>query len=175
MNKPVSRFLSFLVMIGLLILALKVMNWLPLALKQDAVRRYNTIEEARSALNMKNIYVPSYFPQQISWPPSVILAQSKPFSAIVLEFTRADKRNTALVISQSEGKALNVENPIEIRVVSEKVHYTLQGRDAVLTVGSCGTGEPCSGITWTEGKYTMTVLMKSTPFELTKIVESMLR
>jgi hypothetical protein len=175
MNKALSRFLSFTFMIGLLILALKVMNWIPFAMQQDAVKRYNSIEEVRSALNMKDIYVPSYFPQQISWPPSDILAQSKPFSAIVMVFTRADKRNTALVISQSEGKALSVEHPIEIRVVTEKVRYAIQGRDAVLTVGSCDNDEPCSGITWIEGKYTMTVLMKSTPFELTKIVESMLR
>jgi hypothetical protein len=175
MRKTLSPILSFTFMIVLLILALKAMNWVPLAMQQDAVRRYNTIEEVRAALNIKDIYVPSYFPQQISWPPSAILAQSKPFSAMVMEFTRADKRNTALVISQSEGKALNVENPIEIRVVTEKVQYTIQGRDAMLTVGSCDNDEPCSAITWIEGKYTMTVLMKSTPFELTKIVESMLR
>jgi hypothetical protein len=175
MHKALSRFLSFSLMLGLLILALKIINWLPLALNQDAIRRYKTIEEVRSALNIKDIYVPSYFPQQISWPPSAILAQRKPFSAIVMEFTRADKRNTALVISQSEGKSLNIENPIEIRIVSEKVQYAVKGRDAVLTVGLCGNDEPCCGITWTEGTYTMTVLMKSTPFELTKIVESMLR
>jgi len=175
MNKALSRFLSFTIMIGLLILALKVINWIPLAMQQDAVRRYNSIEEVRSTLNRKDIFVPSYFPQQISWPPSAILAQNKPFFAMVMEFTRADKRNTALVISQSEGKALNVENPIVILVITEKVPYTIKGRDAVLTVGSCVNDEPCSGITWIEGKYTMTVLMKSTPFELTKIVESMLR
>ena len=175
MNKTVSRFLSFTLMIVLLILALKVINWIPLALQQDAVRRYDSLEEVRSALNRKDLYVPSYFPQQISWPPSTILAQSKPFSALVMKFTRADKRNTVLIISQSEGKALNVENPIEITVVAEKVQYAIKGRDAVLTVGFCANDEPCSGITWTEGRYTMTVLMKSTPFELTKIVESMLR
>jgi hypothetical protein len=175
MKRTSVRFLSFAIAIGLLILALKVINWLPIAFKQDSVRRYGSIEEVRSALNLKDIYVPSYFPQQISWPPAAILAQNKPFTAIVMEFTRADKRNTALVISQSEGTALNVDDPIEIRSVTEKVQYTIKGRDAVLTVGSCINDEPCSGITWTEGKYTMTVLMKSTPFELTKIVESMLR
>ncbi len=175
MHKALLRILSFSFMIGLLILGLKLINWVPFAMQQDAVRRYNTIEEVRSALNRKDLYVPSYFPQQISWPPSAILAQGKPFFAMVMEFTRADKRNIALVISQSEGKALNVENPIEIRVVTEKVQYAIKGRDSVLTVGLCVNDEPCSGITWTEGKYTMTVLMKSTPFELTKIVESMLR
>jgi hypothetical protein len=175
MNKKLTGFLTFALMIGLLIAALKVMNWLPLAMQKETIRRYTSVEEVRAALGMKEIYVPSYFPQQITWPPATILAQGRPFSAIVMEFTRADKRNIALVISQSEGGALNVENPIKITTVTEKVRYAIKGRDASLTVGTCGNDEPCSGITWNEGKYTMTVLMLSAPFELTKIVESMIR
>jgi hypothetical protein len=175
MDKKIPTFFSFALMIGLLIIALKIVNWLPLAMQKETVRRYGSIEEVQRALNMKDIYVPSYFPQQIIWPPSVILAQGKPFRAIVMEFTRADKRNIALIISQSEGTALNVENPIEIVTVTEKVRYMIKGRDAVLTVGSCKDAEPCSGITWIESKYTMNVLMKSAPFELTKIVDSMIR
>ena len=175
MNKKLTGFLTFALMIGLLVAALKVMNWLPLAMQKETIRQYASVEEVRAALGMKEIYVPSYFPQQITWPPATILAQGRPFSAIVMEFTRADKRNIALVISQSEGGALNVENPIKITNVTEKVRYAIKGRDADLTVGTCGNDEPCSGITWNEGKYTMTVLMMSTPFELTKIVESMIR
>jgi len=175
MNKKLTGFLTFALMIGLLVAALKVMNWLPLAMQKETIRQYASVEEVRAALGMKEIYVPSYFPQQITWPPATILAQGRPFSAIVMEFTRADKRNIALVISQSEGGALNVENPIKITNVTEKVRYAIKGRDADLTVGTCGNDELCSGITWNEGKYTMTVLMKSAPFELTKIVESMIR
>ena len=175
MDKKILAFFSFALMIGLLVIALKIVNWIPLTMQKETVRRYGSIEEVQRALNMKDIYVPSYFPQQIIWPPSAILAQGKPFRAIVMEFTRADKRNIALIISQSEGTALNVENPIEIVAVTEKVRYTIKGRDAVLTVGSCKNDEPCSGITWSESKYTMTVLMKSAPFELTKIVDSMIR
>ena len=175
MNKTLTGFLTFALMIGLLVAALKVMNWLPLAMQKETIRRYASVEEVRAALGMKEIYVPSYFPQQITWPPATILAQGRPFSAMVMEFTRADKRNIALVISQSEGGALNVENPIKLTNVTEKVRYAMKGRDAALTVGTCGNDEPCSGITWNEGKYTMTVLMKSAPFELTKIAESMIR
>ncbi len=175
MNKKLTGFLTFALMIVLLIAALKVMNWLPLAMQKETIRQYASVEEVRAALGMKEIYVPSYFPQQIIWPPATILAQGRPFSAIVMEFTRADKRNIALVISQSEGGALNVENPIKITNVTEKARYAIKGRDAALTVGTCGNDEPCSGITWNEGKYTMTVLMKSAPFELTKIAESMIR
>lgn len=174
MKQSLFRFLSFAFMLGLLLVALKVVNWLPLALRQDAVRRYATLEEARAALNIRDLLVPSYFPQSISWPPAVILAQSKPYTAIAMEFTRADKRNTALIISQSEGKTLTAAGPIQLRSVSERVRYPIKGREAALTVGFCANDEPCSGLTWTEGKYTMTVLMKASPFELTKIVESML-
>jgi hypothetical protein len=123
---------------------------------------------------MREIYVPSYFPQEIIWPPATILAQGKPFRAIVMEFTRADKRNIALVISQSEDGALSVDNPIKIIDVKEKAHYEMRGREAVLTVGTCKNDESCSGITWQEGVYTVTVLTKSTPFELTKMAESMI-
>jgi len=175
MNRKLTNFLTFALMIGILIAALKVMNWLPLAMQKETIRRYASVEEVHAALGMKNIYVPSYFPQQITWPPATILAQGKPFFAIVMEFTRADKRNIALVISQSEGGALDVENPIKITDVTEKVQYTIKGRDAALTVGTCGNDEPCSGITWREEKYTVSVLMKSAPFELTKIAESMIR
>lgn len=175
MDKKIPAFFSFALMIGLLIIALTIVNWLPLAMQKETIRQYASVEEVRAALGMKEIYVPSYFPQQITWPPATILAQSRPFSAIVMEFTRADKRNIALVISQSEGGVLNVENPIKITNVTENVRYAIKGRDAALTVGTCGNDEPCSGITWNEGKYTMTVLMKSAPFELTKIAESMIR
>ncbi len=112
MDKKIPAFFSFALMIGLVIIALKVVNWLPLAMQKETIRQYASVEEVRAALGMKEIYVPSYFPQQITWPPATILAQGRPFSAIVMEFTRADKRNIALVISQSEGGALNVENPI---------------------------------------------------------------
>jgi hypothetical protein len=175
MNKIFSGPISFVLMIAVIIIVLKVMNWIPLSLQQETIRRYGTVEEANAALHTKDIFVPSYFPQQISWPPALILAQGKPYFASVMEFTRANTGDIALVITQSEGGTLSVEKPIEILVVKEKVRYVMKGREAVLTVGSCRNDEPCSGITWQEGKYTMNVLMKSTPFELTKIVDSMLR
>ena len=173
MKKTVSGPLSFALVIAVIVIVLKVMNWVPLSLQQETIRRYGTVEEARAALHTKDIFVPSYFPQQITWPPSLILAQGRPYFASVMEFTNANTGEIALVISQSEGETLRVEDPIEITVIKEKVRYAMRGREAMLTVGTCRNDEPCSGITWQEGRYTMTVLMKSTPFELTKIVESM--
>ena len=173
MNKTFSGSLAFALVIAIIVILLKIMNWVPLSLQQETIRRYGTVDEVRAALLTKDLSVPSYFPQQITWPPSLILAQGKPYFASVMEFTRADTGEIALIISQSEGETLRVEDPIEITVIKEKVRYAMRGREAMLTVGTCRNDEPCSGITWQEGRYTMTVLMKSTPFELTKIVESM--
>lgn len=171
--KKRSGLLSFAIAIVVLIITLKVMNWVPLAVQKGSVRRYASLEEVRSVLNMKDIYVPAYFPQEITWPPSTILAQSRPFSAIVMRFTRANRRDTALVLSQSEGGDLAVENPLEITTTTEKVPFSMQGKDAVLVVGKCSQGETCSMLSWTEGKYFIKIVMKAAPFELTKIAESM--
>jgi hypothetical protein len=68
-----------------------------------------------------------------------------------------------------------LEEKIKIIDVIESVSYPVKGRNALLRVGVCQRNEPCSGITWKEGQYTIHVLAKSTPFELIKIAESMLR
>lgn len=175
MKKTLTGFLPFLLMLAVLVVALKVLNWVPLVVQKESARRYNSVEEVRRTLNVRDILVPTYFPQQISWPPSEILAQGAPFPAVVMTFHRAGTGEAALVIVQSEGRPLNIGDAIHIAAVKEKVAYTMLGRDAELTVGACKNGEPCSRITWKEGDYSMTVLMKATPFELTKIAESMLR
>jgi hypothetical protein len=163
----------FILAVAVVIIALKIMNWAPLAVQKGSVRRYESVEAVRSALSIKDIYVPSYFPQEITWPPSLILAQSRPFVAVMMRFTRANRRDTALIISQSEGRELSVEQPFEITTTTETVPFTMHGANAVLVVGTCSHGETCSMISWPEGKYYFTVAMKAPPFELAKIAESM--
>lgn len=174
MNRT-TGLLSFAITIGILIVILIVMNWVPMAFQKDTFRRYRSIDEVRTALNIRNIYVPSYFPQHIIWPPSEILAQSKPFPAIVMKFKDAGSGEIVLVLSQSLGGAFPAGSAIDVANIKETVPFMMQGRSAVLVVGECGKNEPCSRITWKEGSYTVTALLKAAPFELTKITESMLR
>jgi hypothetical protein len=68
----------------------KIANYLPMALQKDTMRKYKSIKEVKSKLNIRDVYIPSYFPQ-ILWPPSTILAQDKPFVAIILEVNRTEK------------------------------------------------------------------------------------
>jgi len=174
MNRT-TGFLSFAIAIGVLVVLLAVMNWVPMAFQKDTFRRYGSIDEVRTALNIRDIYVPSYFPQHIVWPPSVVLAQGKPFPAVVMEFKDAGSGEIVLVLSQSRGGPFPASSAIDLASIKETVPFMMKGRSAVLVVGECAKNEPCSRITWKEGSYTVTALMKAAPFELTRITESMLR
>lgn len=175
MKKRVLGFLYFAVTIAILIGVLKVANWLPTVFQEGIIRKYRSIEEVKSKLKLRDVYIPSYFPQKFKWPPSRILAQSKPFIAVVMEFRNMETGETALIISQAEDRAFSPDKKIVISQIKEKVNYPLNGRPSILEVGVCKDDVPCSKISWDEGNNTIRVEMKSTPFELMRIAESMIR
>jgi hypothetical protein len=173
MHRAIKGSFSFGLTIGAIILLLKIMNWLPMTVQKETLRPYGSIEQVRAALQIRDVYIPSYFPQNIAWPPAKILAQGEPFTALVMEFKRADKDEVILVLSQSTGGPLKAGNPLELSSVNERAPFIMNGENAVLTVGECGRQEQCSMITWNKGGYTITALMRSAPFELTRIAASM--
>jgi hypothetical protein len=173
-KKKLTGFLYFAVTIVILVALLRVADWLPTALQEGLMRKYDSIEEVKERLHVKNIYVPSYFPQSFRWPPSRILAQSQPFMAIVMEFKDMRTGDIALVISQSADRRFAPEKKISITRIKEKVAYPLKGRAAVLEVGTCRNDTPCSRISWREGTYRMIIETETTPFELLKIADSMI-
>ncbi len=175
MKKKILGLFYFVLTLAILVVALKAVNWLPSAFQDGLMKKYATVDELKSRLRVKNVYVPSYFPQSYGWPPSTILAQSQPFLAIVMEFKNAQTGDIALIITQTADKAFTPDRAIPFAQVKEKVDYSLNGRAAVLEVGKCINDIPCSRITWKEGSYKMTVEMKSAPFDLLKIAGSMLQ
>jgi hypothetical protein len=175
MRGNILRFFAFSAGVGILVLGLKFFNWLPLMVQVESMREYRDVEEVKGALQIQTIFVPSYFPQNLSWPPSKILAQGKPYPAVVMEFEKMTGKDTMLLISQSTSQDFLPEEKIKIIHVKESVSYSIKGRNAFLQVGECREKDPCSAISWKEGEYRIHVLAKSTPFELIKIAESMLR
>lgn len=173
--KKLFGFVSFVATVVIIIAALKLINWLPMAIEKGTMRQYHSIEEVMSKLRIRTIYVPSYFPQYFEWPPSMILAQNKPFTAIITEFRRAGKNNVALIISQSDASVSFVpDKKIKIQNVRERIDFNIKGRNAILKVGTCKDDEPCSQIEWIEGKYRVMVIAKTTPPELVRISKSMI-
>lgn len=175
MNKKFLSFFYFALTVVILIAALKIFNYLPMMIQKDTMRRYHSIEDVKSKLNIKEIPVPSYFPQSLVWPPSEIFAQNKPFTAVVIEFRHARTGDIALIITQADSKDFKADEKIKIVQIKEKISYPLKGRTVALEAGMCKNEEPCSRIAWDDGRYRITVTAKTSPPELLKISESMIR
>ncbi|MDA8327214.1 MAG: hypothetical protein M0033_13530 [Nitrospiraceae bacterium] len=179
-NIRIVRGLVYMaIMAGGVVAFLAALNRFPSLVQPDLARRYDTVEEARQAVGYDGILVPKYFPEGLSWPPAFIFAQKRPFKAVVLEFTGPKTPRTALIVVQSslKGGAAESERLQRVRFTSvkEQARYRLKGRDAMLQVGTCEGGSPCSRITWQEGGFYSSVLYMSYPVELIRIADSMIR
>jgi hypothetical protein len=164
--------------LAILVIALKALNWIPLIAQKDLMRRYGDFEEMRTSLGIREIFVPSYFPEEFRWPPSGILAQRKPYPAVIMEFEWGGEgtiREVGMMIYQAARDDFSPGGPLKISRIREQATYPLKGRSAILEVGSGVKGEPCSRISWREKDMRITVLARLTPFELMKVAESMLR
>ena len=170
--------LAFATGLAILVIALKALNWIPLIAQKDLMRRYGDFEEMRMSLGIREVFVPSYFPEDFRWPPSGILAQGKPYPAVIMEFERSGEgktREVGMMIYQAARDDFSPGGPLIISRIREQATYPLKGRSAILEVGSGVKGEPCSRISWREKDVRITVLALLTPFELMKVAESMLQ
>jgi hypothetical protein len=175
-GKTVRGLLWMLTLVILAIIFLAAVNWLPSLREEGFARRYNTIEEAKRALNLKDIAVPSYFPEGIRWPPSFILAQKKPYQAIVMEFNEVKSKETALIVIQSSLSGSDAQlQRIRLSTVKEETQYRMKDRYVLLQVGTCDNGIQCSKMTWQDSGLFYSAVLMSSPFELIKIAESMIR
>lgn len=175
MRKKVIGALSFMVILAVLVGTLKVMNWLPTALEQGMMRSYPGIEEAKAKLGITEIYVPSYFPETIKWPPQELLAQNKPFEAVIMVFSRSGVGDTGLFITQARSADFYYDSGIGFEEVSERVNFDLKGREAFLEAGTCEDGSPCGRLSWQEDDLRISVVMKAQPPEIIRLAESMLK
>lgn len=178
MKRKAFGSLAFAAGLTILVIALKALNWLPLIAQNDLMRRYGDFEEMRTSLGIREVFIPSYFPEEFRWPPAEILAQGKPYPAVIMEFDRSEEgkaREVGMMIYQAAEDGFSPGGPLALSRVRERATYSLKGRSAILEVGSGVNGEPCSRISWREKDVRITVLARLTPFELMKVAESMLR
>lgn len=175
MGGHARRLGSFAIGIAILVGATMAVNWVPVVVQGDLLREYGSVDALSASLPALPVYAPSYFPQDLRWPPSRILAQGRPYPAVLMEFERRRSGGTALVISQSAGGEFRPDGKVRIVKLKEKTSYSLKGRSARLEVGACEDGATCSRIAWTEGTYRIDVTGRSVPLELIRVAESMIR
>ncbi len=166
-------FLSLAVMVFVIVMALVVANWVPGTIDSTLMREYGSIDEVRDTLRMKTLYVPRYFPETVSWPPSKVLAQRNPYEAVVMEFEGVEEGLPLLVISQSTSGDFLAFERLRMEEVAEHSTYEFKGRRALLSTGTCSQGRRCSMLAWSEGPYHIRMIMSGDPFGLISIAQSM--
>lgn len=164
---------SFLVTIMVVLLVLKLLNWLPSALQKEDIRKYGSVDDVRTALKIPRIYIPAYFPEYIKWPPAEIFAQRKPFPMIMMHFTHRDSKSFALSFFQADSKAnFEPKYKSDVLYVRKETPVNIGGRTGTLVIAVCSGRERCNRISWEEENYRITLIADDSPEQLLKMAES---
>ncbi|MBI4823726.1 MAG: hypothetical protein HY805_05795 [Nitrospirae bacterium] len=171
-----KMLLLFLINLSILVLALRLLSWVPLAIEENSVRRWTSKEAVMEEMKLRKLFMPSYFPQYLRWPPSEILAGKTPSPSVLMHFSHNETKEIVLAISQRALEGRELKSRIEPSVIKKEEIVMLKGRQAKLLQGLCpDSRKPCSKLTWQEGQYILTVTSRDSIAETIKIAESMLQ
>jgi hypothetical protein len=170
----VRRYLFFGLIVCVTVVVLSLLNWVPSAIQKEGLRKYKSIEDVKTELNIKKIFLPAYFPHYLVWPPSEIYASGKPYKMILMHFTNYKKTEIVLSIRQAEPAAPSfLQSRIEPVTVKKRDQVVIKGREGMLSIALCAGGEPCNSVAWREDGYNVEIVAKDSVEELLKIAESM--
>src|SRR5512139_119202 len=130
-KKTLRGLLVLIIAAGIVLSLLAIAKKVPSLKQQGFITQYVSVEEVKRVLELDRVLVPTYFPEGVAWPPTVILAQKKPYEAVIMEFRKPEKAETTLVIVQSslQGRYSQLER-IPMVEVEEETTYALKGRRA---------------------------------------------
>ena len=169
----IRRYFFFGLVIFVTVVVLSLLSWLPSAVQRKGIREYRSIEDVKSELRIKKIFLPAYFPHYLVWPPSEIYAARKPYTIVLMHFTNFQKTDIVLSIRQSE---LSDHAPLRSRIepvtVKKREQVVIKGRKCLLSVALCRGGEPCNSVSWDEDGFNVEIVAKDSVEELLKIAES---
>ncbi|MDA8079336.1 MAG: hypothetical protein M0Z79_10415 [Nitrospiraceae bacterium] len=167
--------LLFAAMVVSLVLLLRFLNWIPAAFQKTEVRRYRSIEDVRSGLKIRKVFLPSYFPQYLTWPPDEIFARKRPYPLVLMHFTNQQRGEIAMSIRQADVRdASPVVSRIEPVIIHSEENILIKDRPARLFIATCPAKRACISVMWQEEGYVFTITAKDSVREVTKIAESML-
>jgi hypothetical protein len=165
---------SFTVTILIVLLVLKLLNWLPSALQDEGIKKYSSVDDVRTALKIPKVYIPAYFPEYITWPPAEIFAQRRPFPLVMMHFTHRDSKSFALSLFQVDSRAaFEPKYKSDVMYVKKESPITIKGRAGILVLAVCSGRERCNRISWEEGIYRITLIADDTPEQMVRMAESM--
>jgi|Deesub1362B_J571_1020462.scaffolds.fasta_scaffold00208_12 hypothetical protein len=173
LRKRLIGYLSFLLVLVLVVGLLRLLGWLPQLLSPQGLRSYRSLQQAQELLH-RSIPVPAYFPPGLSWPPSKVLAQGEPFFAALLEFSDQEGRPALRILHSCGSPVLRPEGPLKLRRIVHTVRFSLKGKELELQSGLCAQDSPCSHIRWSQQGCSTHITYRGSPPELLRMAESMI-
>lgn len=172
----IVKFLFSILLIFLIAGLLYSTNLLPYLADKGVMRPYESLDAVRENLRVDKIVLPTYFPEEIAWPPKFILAQKTPFFALVMEFNRHGSNETSLIIVQSEVyESLSKLDRLVFSTVSEQAEHLIKSKKVTVQAGICKGNIKCSKVTGQMDNMYFSVSSVFTPIELLRIADSMMR
>ncbi len=170
-----KKYVIFGAMVVAVTVMLSLLNWVPTIFQKEGVRKYKSIEDAKAELKLSKLFLPSYFPQYLIWPPSEIYGRRKPAKMVLMHFINYERKDVVLSIMQADSSD---PHPLKSRIEPVKIRkregILIKGRKGELSLALCAGGEPCNCVTWESEGYTFTIIAKDSVKELLKIAESVI-
>ncbi len=170
-----KKYIIFGAMVVAVTVMLSLLNWVPTIFQREGVRKYKSIEDAKSELKLSKLFLPSYFPQYLIWPPTEIYGRRKPAKMVLMHFINYERKDVVLSIMQADSSD---PHPLKSRIEPVKIRkregILIKGRKGELSLALCAGGEPCNSVTWESDGYTFTIIAKDSVKELLKISESVI-
>lgn len=172
--KETPRLMLAPAVIGITALALYLLGMVPAYIQSTTgVREYSTIQQAEAHLGFE-ISVPAYFPNYLSWPPSEIRGQLKPFPMVQMRFLAYDQHTEVMSIYQIVADSSELPMPLPlIKTIQQEAPVDINGNIAQLVIGERADGQPVNLVYWTADNFHFIVVMTHPVRELLTIARSM--
>ena len=173
----IMSLLLFGITVALVTGVLAILNWLPSLMQGQAMKRFASVDAAKKELRLKGLFLPTYIPEHLNlaWPPAEVYAQTVPFRAFIVHLHYRDRKETGLVIQQTDANApYRIEPLIKIRVKAAGSRISIKDRQAELVPAVCEGDIPCNEVSWNEGGTIITIICACSTQDTVKIASSTL-
>jgi hypothetical protein len=167
--------LSIAILMCMVSISLYVLNKVPSYFRERKEKSYRSVEEAEYSLRLR-IFLPSYFPDYLIWPPKEIKVVRKPSVIITLVFISQGDGNPSLVIheiisntDESNGVRLDFMEP---KTHSGDIQISVGGAKGTLRLGVVEHGSRWTQLSWKQGDRTMVLRSNRSVEDLLKISRS---
>lgn len=165
--------LSIALVMCAIVISLYLLKKIPTFIQESEDKFYSNIEEAEYAIGLR-IFLPSYFPEYLIWPPSEIKVVRKPSILISLVFLSRSPRSPSLVIHQivsNKSKKMELDFMKPKRPFQE-TQVSIGGAGGTLIVGMGEDGKRWVHLGWKAGDRTMVLIANCSVEDVLKIARS---